>query len=341
MNKKFKILISMPYPKLDLLKKILKDIAYIEEKALSQEKLEEEMKNGDYDAVICWEFSQKITRNMILSANQRLKIIATISVGYDHIDVDAAQERGIKIINAGSRNICASTYSVAEFAFWFMLMLVRKTRYVFDAVKKDSPAWSELSQGRGAMGSELFNKTLGIIGVGRIGSHVGRIGKGFCMDVIGYDPYVDSEIALQKGVRLVNKLEELLSRSDVISINCCLTHETNMMLGKQEVSLMKDGVYIANPTRGEIVNEYVILEALRKGRIAGYAADALTGEPPTEKTSPLLAAYRNKENLNLIITPHIAWTCKEGVAKRYPLIIGNRIKAALMGKELEEWELLR
>ena len=340
MNKKFKVLIAVPYPSTELLKRILGDIADISEKPLNQKQLEEEMKKDNYDVLICWEFSQRITREMILSASPRLKVIATISVGYDHIDVKAAEERGIKVINAGTGNICASTYSVAEFAFWLLLTLIRKTRYVFDAVEKNSPTWSELSEG-GIMGEELFGKTLGIIGVGRIGSHVARIGKGFCMRIMGYDPYVNPERALQNGASLVNSLQELFSRSDIVSINCCLTDETRTMIGKREVSLMRNGIYIVNTARGEIVDEYGMLEGLQSGKIGGYATDVLTGEPPTEETSPLLAAYRHKEKLNLLIAPHVAWTSREGITERYPLMIGNRIKAALLGTILEDWELLR
>ncbi len=340
MNKEFRVLISVPYPRTELLKKILEEIAEIDERPLNQKELAEEMKKGNYDALICWEFSQRITREMLLSANPKLKVIATISVGYDHIDVKTAEEKGIKVINAGVGDICASTYSVAEFVFWLLLTLIRKSHYAFDAVEKNSPTWSELSQG-GIIGSELFAKTLGIIGVGRIGSHVARIGRGFSMKVIGYDPYVNPEKALQSGAKLVGSLEELLSISDIISINCCLTDETRMMIGKSEVSRMKKGVYLVDTARGEIVNENSILEGLYSKKIAGYAADVLTGEPPTEKSSPLLAAYRHREKLNLLISPHIAWTSEEGVAKRYPLIIGNRVKSALLGKDMEEKELLK
>jgi D-3-phosphoglycerate dehydrogenase len=340
MKKKFKILVAVPYPSTQLIKKILEDIADIDEKPLNQGELEEEIKKDNYDVLICWEFSQRITREMILSASPRFKIIATISVGYDHIDVKTAEEKGIKVINAGTGNICASTYSVAEFAFWLLLTLIRKSRHAFDAVEKNSPTWSELSEG-GIIGEELFGKTLGIIGVGRIGSHVARVGRGFCMKVIGYDPYVNPERALQNGAKLVNSLGELLSNSDIVSINCCLTDETRTMIGKQEMSLMKDGIYIVNTARGEIIDEHVMLEGFKSGKIGGYATDVLTGEPPTEETSPILAAYRHKEKLNLLITPHIAWTSKEGIAERYPLLIGNRIKAELLGTTIEEWELLR
>lgn len=340
MARKFNVLIAVPYPATELLKRILEEVAEVDERSLNQRELAEEMKRDNYDVLICWEFSQRITREMLLSASSRLKVIATISVGYDHIDVKTAEEKGIRVINAGAGDICASTYSVAEFAFWLLLTLIRRTRDVFDAVEKDSPTWSELSQGS-IIGEELFDKTLGIIGVGRIGSHVARIGRGFCMKIIGYDPYLNPEKALQNGARLVGNLEEFLSSSDILSINCCLTEETRTMVGRREVSLMKKGIYIVDTARGEIVNEDSILEGLRRGKIGGYAADVLTGEPPTEKSSPLLAACRRREKLNLLISPHIAWTSKEGVAKRYPLIIGNRVKAALLGKDIEETDLLK
>jgi len=340
MSREFKVVLVAPYPYPDPLKRILEDIAEVKVNPLQQQELEEEMKKGDYDVLICWEFSQRITRDMIYSANPKLKIIATLSVGYDHIDVRAAKERGIKVINAAVGNICASAYSVAEFAFWLLLSSVRKTRRVFDIFERDSHSWSEFSQGI-VLGEELFGKTLGIIGMGRIGSHVARIGRGFSMRVIGYDPYVNPERVLADGVILVNSLEELLSSSHVISINCYLSDETKRMIGKREISLMRNGVYIVNTARGEIVDEDAILEGLQSDKIAGYAADVLTGEPPTEKTSPLLAAYRRRELSNLLLTPHIAWMSKEAVTKRYPVIVGKKIKAALLRKTLEEWELLK
>ena len=339
-HKKFKILAAIPHPDIGLSKRILEDIADIDERPLNQRELEEEMKKDNYDVLICWELAQKITREMILSAGSRLKIIATFSVGYDHIDIKAAEERGIKVLGAEAGSICASTYAVSEFAFWLLLTLIRKTRYVFDSVEKNSPTWSKLSGG-GIIGKELFGKNLGIIGVGRIGSHVARICKGFCMKVIGYDPYVNLEKALENGVRIVNSMEELLSNTDMISITCCLTDETRTMIGKREISLMKDDIYIVNVARGEIIDEYAMLEGLKSGKIGGYAADVLTGEPPTEETSPLLAAYRHGQKSNLLITPHIAWTSKEAMAERYPLIIGNRVKAALIGTTIEEWELFK
>jgi len=338
---KYKILIAVPYPHTEKLKQLLSDIAEVVEKPLKQNELEEEIKKDDYDALICWEFSQRITKDMILSAGKKLKIIATISVGYDHIDAKTAEERGIKVINAGAQELCASTYAVAEFVFLLLLTLVRKVNEPFYALKQNNTAWTKYSEGRGIIGKELFGKTLGIIGVGRIGSHIGRVGNGFQMNVIGYDPYVNPEKSFQNGVRLVDNLHSLLSESDFISINCCLTDETRLMIGNNEVEAMKKGAYIVNTARGEMVSENAILEGLQNGKIAGYAADVLTGEPPTEKTSLLLGAFRHGKLQNLVITPHIAWTTIEGVARRYPVIISNRIRAALLKETLQEWELLK
>lgn len=327
-GKRFRILLAVPYPRSATLKQVLQDAAKVDEKHLNQEGLEKEMKK-DYDAVIC-SFWQKITRDMILSSPPTLKAIATLSVGFDHIDVDAAKERGIEVINAARGDICASAYSVAEHAFGLLLDLVRKNSQNFEAVKSGTPPWVKLAQGTSpsVLGTELFDKTLGIIGVGRIGSHSARIGRGFHMKVIGYDPYIDRERALEDGARLVNSLEELLSNSDFISIHPCLTEETGEMIGKKEVSAMKDGVYIVNTARGRIVDEPAIIGGLRSGKIAGYAADVLTGEPPNEETSPLLATFRRGEFPNLLITPHIAWVTAEAT-KRYALIVGEKIREVL------------
>ena len=178
---------------------------------------------------------------------------------------------------------------------------------------------------------ELFGKTLGIIGVGRIGSHIARIGRGFCMNVIGYDPYVDKEKALEYGAVLLDDLDELLRRSDFIAIAASLTEETKGMIGKREVSIMKDGVYIVNISRGAIVDEYAIIEGLKSGKIAGYATDVLTVEPPTVEKSPLYAEFL-KGGLNIVITPHTA-PLTDKAPERYAKILSDKIRTILLKKQ--------
>jgi D-3-phosphoglycerate dehydrogenase len=253
-------------------------------------------------------------------------------VGFDHIDL-AAEERGIKILNAATDSLCASSYSVAEFAWALLLALVRKVGWSTQAALHDRPRWEEIhplmEENPSLWGREFFNRTLCVIGVGRIGSHVCRIGRGFGMRVIGYDPYVSREKAMECGAELLDNYFQVLSEADFISINACLTDETKNMVDSRAVGAMKEGVYIVNTARGAIVDERAILEGLRKGKIAGYAADVLWGEPPTERSSPLLAAYRGGQP-NLLISPHVAW-CTERAIERYGLIVANKLREVLEG----------
>ncbi|WP_243679346.1 NAD(P)-dependent oxidoreductase [Vulcanisaeta distributa] len=180
-------------------------------------------------------------------------------------------------------------------------------------------------------GIELFGKTLGIIGLGRIGSYVASIANAFRMRVLAYDPFVDRERFIEVNAIRVENLDDLLRQSDFITIHTSLTKESRGgLISRREVGLMKDGVYIINTARGgEVVDENAILEGLKSGKIAGYAADVLTGEPPTEDTSPLLRAFKRGEVPNLFITSHIAGVTRESV-KRYTLYVAKGVRDALM-----------
>ncbi|MEM2282132.1 MAG: NAD(P)-dependent oxidoreductase [Candidatus Hadarchaeales archaeon] len=324
----FKILVAVSHPGTEFMKKALGARFEVVQKCLGEEELAEEMKK-DYDAVVTSHWLP-VTREMLESASPQLKAVATLSVGFDHIDL-FAEERGIKIVNAAADHLCASAYTVAEFAWALLLSLLRRVGWYSEAVRVGSPSWEELTRGtdRSLWGRELFNRTLCVIGVGRIGSHVCRIGRGFGMKVIGYDPYVSRERAMECGAVLVDDYLAALSEADFISINPCLTDETRGMVNARAIGAMKKGVYIVNTARGAIVDEWAVLEGLRNGKIAGYAADVLWGEPPTEKTSPLLAAYRRGEP-NLLISPHVAWVTEEAI-QRYGLIVGNKLRELLTG----------
>ena len=332
-DRKFRILLAIRYPASDILKKVLGDKFEVVEKTIQgEEEYAEEMKK-DYDAIIGSVYIP-VTGDMIRSMSPKVKAIATLSVGFDHIDIDAAEERGVKVLTGAVDGICASTYAVAEHAFTILLNVVGKVFWHSNAVKEGTSTWLEMSGGRlnrDLWGKEFFGSNLGVIGVGRIGSHISRIARGFQMKVTGYDPYVDKEKVLESGVDLVENLKELLFRSDFIILSPCLTDETKGIIGQPEIDLMKDGVCIANIARGALVNEEAILRGLRDGKIKGYATDCLTVEPPTEENSPLLAAFRRGEFPNLLISPHIAWLT-EKTPPRYATIIANRIKETLTGK---------
>ncbi len=221
----------------------------------------------------------------------------------------------------------ASTYSVAEFTFGLLLMMVKRIPENMNRVRGGGEWGGSLL----TPGIELFGKALGVIGFGRIGSYVASIANAFRMRVFAYDPFVDREKFIEVNAVRSENIDDLLKQSDFITIHTSLTRESKSLIGRREVGLMKDGVFIVNTARGgEVVDEYAILDGLRNGKIAGYATDVLTGEPPTEESSPLLRAFkRGGEIPNLFVTSHIAGVTRESV-KRYTLYVVKGVRDALM-----------
>jgi D-3-phosphoglycerate dehydrogenase len=313
-----RILVTVPLADSDvgpIAMKLLGEVGEVDVRPMTTEQLREAI--GDYDAVIVsvW---HRVTKDVI-DAGRKLKVIGTASVGVDHIDVDYAESKGIRVVSAAG----ASTYSVAEFTFGLLLMMVKRIPENMGRVKGGE--WGSLL----TPGIELFGKTLGIIGLGRIGSYVATIANAFRMRVLAYDPFVDRDRFIEVSAVKVDNLDDLLRQSDFITIHTSLSKESRGLIGAREVGLMKDGVYIVNTARGEVVDENAILNGLRSGKIAGYAADVLTGEPPTEETSPLLMAFKRGEVPNLFITSHIAGVTRESV-KRYTLYVARGVRDALM-----------
>ncbi|WP_054857242.1 hydroxyacid dehydrogenase [Vulcanisaeta sp. JCM 16159] len=313
-----RILVTVPLTDPDVgpqAMKMLSEVGEVDVKPVTTGQLKEII--GDYDAVIIsvW---HRITKD-IIDAGRNLKVIGTASVGTDHIDVEYAESRGIKVVSAAG----ASTYSVAEFTFGLLLMMVKRIPENMDRVRGGE--WGSLL----TPGIELFGKTLGVIGFGRIGSYVASIANAFRMRVLGYDPFVDRERFIEVNAVRIESLDELLKQSDFITIHTSLTRESKGLIGRREVGLMRNGVFIVNTARGEVVDENAILEGLRSGKIAGYATDVLTGEPPTEESSPLLRAFKRREVTNLFVTSHIAGVTRESV-KRYTLYVVRGVRDALM-----------
>lgn len=315
---KAKILVTVPLTEPEtgpIALKLLQEVGDVDVRPMNTDELKRAI--ADYDAVIIsvW---HRITKDVI-DAAPRLKVLGTASVGTDHIDVEYAESKGIKVVSAAG----ASTYSVAEFTFGLLLMMVKRIPENMGRVKNGE--WSSLL----TPGIELFGKTLGIIGLGRIGGYVAEIANAFRMRVLAYDPFVSMERFTEVHAEKVNTLEDLLRRSDFVTIHTSLSKESKGLIGKKEVETMKDGIYIINTARGEVVDENAILEGLRSGKIAGYATDVLSGEPPTEATSPLLRAFKQGEIGNLFITSHIAGVTRESV-KRYTLYTVRGVRDALM-----------
>jgi len=255
--------------------------------------LYEELLNiiSEYDALIV-RSRTKVTKEVIDRA-ERLKIIGRAGVGVDNIDVDYATERGIVVVNAPGGN----SVSAAEHTIGLILAIARKIPQADRSVKEGK--WER----KKFVGIELRGKTLGIIGLGRIGYEVAKRMRCFEMNILAYDPYVSEERAKSVGAKLVS-LEELLRNSDIITIHVPKTKETENMISYKEFEIMKDGVYIINAARGGIVNERALYDAIVKGKVAGAALDVYEKEPP-DKDNPLLKLD------NVVTTPHIGASTKE------------------------------
>jgi D-3-phosphoglycerate dehydrogenase len=249
-----------------------------------------------------------VTREVI-QAGKNLKAIGRAGIGLDNIDTEAAKERGIKVLNTPG----ATTISVAELTMGHMLALARHIPQATASLKAGK--WEK----KQFMGTELYGKTLGIIGVGRIGREVAKRASAFGMDIVAYDPYVREADVRDLGLKLL-PLEDLLQYSDYITIHVPLTPETRHMLGKREFELMKPGVRIINCARGGVIDEQALYEALVSGKVAGAALDVFEEEPP--KDNPLLKLD------NVIGTPHLGASAEEGQL-RAGVEIAEKMIAAL------------
>jgi len=238
-----------------------------------------------------------VTRKVIESAD-RLKVIARAGVGLDNIDVKAAEERGIALINAPE----SSTQSVAELAIGLMLAVARKIAFSDRRMREGYWAKKE------AMGVELSGKTLGVIGVGRIGSAVARIAKyGFNMHILYYDVACRDDLNKDLGAECVS-IEELLKRSDIVTIHVPLLPETRHMINEEKLRLMKKTAILINTSRGAVVDTAALVKALSEGWIAGAGLDVFE-EEPLPKDHPLTKLD------NVVLTPHIGASTKEAQEK--------------------------
>jgi D-3-phosphoglycerate dehydrogenase / 2-oxoglutarate reductase len=240
---------------------------------------------GEYEGLIV-RSATKVTRAAMAAAS-RLEVIGRAGAGVDTIDVDAATERGIIVMNTPGGN----TTAVAEHTLALLLALARRVS-VADATVK-AGRWEK----NRLQGVELLGKTLGILGLGRIGGEVARRALGFRMQVLAYDPYLTREAAERLGVESV-ELDELLSRSDFITIHTPLTGDTRHLIGEGELARMKRGVRLINCARGGIIDETALARALESGHVGGAGIDVFEQEPPPAD-HPLLRFEQ------VVLTPHL------------------------------------
>jgi D-3-phosphoglycerate dehydrogenase len=244
----------------------------------------------DADALIV-RSATKVTAALMANA-ARLRVIGRAGVGVDNVDVDAATRRGVMVMNTPGGN----AVSVAEHTFALLLALARSVPQANSSIHAGKWEKSSLS------GTELRGKTLGLVGLGRVGTEVARRARALEMKVLAYDPFVTPAAAREVEVELVS-LDDLFARSDVISMHTSLSPATEKMIDAAAIAKMKKGARIVNCARGELIDEAALAEALKSGQIAGAALDTFAQEPP--KNSPLIGLP------NVIATPHIAGSTAE------------------------------
>ena len=251
---------------------------------------------GEFDALVVR--SQVQVDAGLIEAGKRLTVIGRAGVGVDNVDLDAATRAGIVVVNAPTGN----TIAAAEHTLALLYGLARHLPAADAAMRRHE--WQEARAG--LTGVELRGKTLGIIGLGKIGLAIADRARAMEMTVLGQDPYVTAEQAGLRGIELV-RLDELLRRSDAVTVHVPLTRSTRRLIGAREIGLMKPTALLLNVARGGIVDEAAVAAALREGRLAGAAVDVFEHEPPfdPDSASPLLDAP------NTLLTPHLGASTAE------------------------------
>lgn len=242
----------------------------------------------------------------VLARADKLQVISRYGSGVDRVDLDAATARGIVVTNTPGVNRIA----VAELTIGLMFSLARSIPLVVQNVRRG--VWERVQ------GWELYEKTLGLIGLGAVGHEVAVRARGLGMRVIAFDPYIKGSWA--QGVEIVD-LETLFKESTIVSLHCPVTPETTNLINAQSIALMRDGAYLVNTARGELVDEQALYEALKSGKLAGAASDVFHNEPP--EGSPLLTLE------NFLPTLHMAGTSLESVQRMSMLAAQNVVDVLL------------
>jgi D-3-phosphoglycerate dehydrogenase len=232
----------------------------------------------------------------VIEAAPLLKVIARAGVGVDNVDVAAATRRGVIVLNSPEGNTIAAT----EHAIALLLALSRRIPEAHSSMQKHEWKRSKF------VGVELYNKVLGIVGVGKIGAEVAKRARAFGMRIVAFDPFIPTEHAEKLGVELV-ALNDLLARSDYITIHAPLTKDTRGLIGKAQLEKAKPGLRIVNTARGGIIDERALAEAVKAGIVAGAAIDVFEEEPP--KDSPLVGVE------GVVLTPHLGASTEEAQIK--------------------------
>ncbi len=256
----------------------------------------------------------------LLERAKNLKVIGRAGVGVDNVAMEEASKRGILVVNAPGANTIGAT----ELTIGHMINIIRNFHTAHNSIL--NYRWDRHS----FMGTELYGKTLGIIGLGNIGSQVAIRCKAFGMKVYAYDPYIPREKGDRLGVKLFDNLYEMLKEVDIVTLHTPLTHETKNMITAKEISIMKDGAIIINCARGGLIKEWDLIEALRSNKLAGAGIDVFSKEPPPKELVDAFLELKDKVSLS----PHIGantYESQENVA----IITAQQVIKALKGQSPE------
>jgi D-3-phosphoglycerate dehydrogenase len=277
---------------------------------------EDELVRAVADADLLLMCYARITRRVIEAA-PKLRAIVKYGVGIDAIDIDAARERGVPVVNVPGY----AEETVAEGAFALLLALARRFKPIQHAMDTQGWAWPEPRW----MASDLAGRTLGLVGVGRIGRSMARMAQAFRMQVLGFDPHV-AEMPFER----CHDLGAMLERCDAVSLHCVLNDQTRHLIGARELARMKPGAWLVNVSRGELVDEAALLAALRSGRLGGAALDVYVREPLAREGHPLSPLYAMD---NVIVWPHLTFHTAEAMRRLEDETIA-RCEEALAGRPL-------
>jgi D-3-phosphoglycerate dehydrogenase / 2-oxoglutarate reductase len=310
------ILVAEPYAWSSDARAVLLGLGDVIDEAVPQERLAERVRDID---VLVVRLGLRVTRDVIEGA-RRLRAIVTPTTGLDHIDVEAAGDRGVAVVSLkGETDFLRTIPATAEYTWGLLLALVRRIPWAFDSVRR-----GEWDRDR-FRGSELAGRRLGILGLGRIGQLVAGYGLAFGMEVGAHDRGPERDL---QAVRLFPSLEDLLRWSEVLSVHLPLEKGTHGLLGREHLSQLPRGAILLNTARGAIVDEEALVELLEEGHLVGAAVDVLSAEAPAGEPgeSQLVRYARTRDNL--IVTPHIGGATTESM-RRTEIFVAEKLRRLL------------
>lgn len=271
---------------------------------------------ADCDGLVAFEQPEHGFGKVIIDAAPRLKLIARRGVGYETVDVGYAEEKGIFVTNTPAVN----SRTVAEAAIMLMLECARNAQKISERFRREKKEYRMFTSDVSARGIELTGRVLGVIGCGNIGRNVAQIAaQGFGMKVLGYDAYTDK---MPDYIERVESMEEVFEKADFISLHLPSTEETRHSIGEEQFNIMKPSAFLINTSRGDVIRERDLIDALEKGRIRGAGLDVFSSEPISEESYPLFEMER------VVMTPHCASFTVESLNNAVQSVVRSVLETA-------------